>query len=59
MKDAYCQFCRKPLGKVPNDATDITCFKCDQARELSFDFSPPTNADEQADQDAYREEQGT
>lgn len=29
MKQGRCQICRKPVGMVPDDATDITCFKCD------------------------------
>jgi hypothetical protein len=32
MKPAYCQFCGKRVGLVPHDATDITCFKCDQPK---------------------------
>lgn len=31
-KPAICQYCGKVTGRVPLDATDITCFKCDQVK---------------------------
>jgi hypothetical protein len=32
MKRAICSKCGKPLqGKVPDDATEVICFKCDNA----------------------------
>ena len=30
MKQGRCQCCGKIVGKVPDDAEDITCFECDQ-----------------------------
>lgn len=31
MKEAKCEGCGKRLGFVPADATDILCFKCNEA----------------------------
>jgi hypothetical protein len=33
VKKAYCKYCGKYVGKVPDDATDVVCFKCNEARD--------------------------
>lgn len=37
MKAAICSKCGKKCGRVPDDATDIVCFACNEAEARQKD----------------------
>lgn len=40
MKTFVCQYCGREGSQVPDDATDMTCFKCDQEVAKGYSISP-------------------
>lgn len=43
MKVAICEKCGKIVGKVPDDATDIICFKCNEEQNEPLQRKANTN----------------